>query len=125
MPASIVIKLCRVSTWCCVFLLAVLSLLPAQDMVRTGMPGRVEHFIAYGGSAMVAMAGYQQTQGAFRTIGLLCIYAATLELLQHLSPGRHPSIGDFAASALGALAGGLGILLVSRLSLSSKSSEAG
>ena len=89
------------------------------------MPGQVEHLVAYAGSAMVAVAGYQQTQGAFRIIGLFCIYAATLELLQHLSPGRHPSIGDFAASALGALAGGLAMLLVSRLLLSSKRSEAG
>jgi VanZ family protein len=114
-----------VSTWCCVVLLAVLSLLPAQEMARTGMPGQVEHLIAYAGSAIVATAGYQQSQGAFRIIGLLCMYAAILEVLQHLSPGRHPSIGDFAASALGALAGGLGILLVSRLSLSSERSEAG
>jgi VanZ family protein len=91
-------------------------------MVRTDMPGRVEHFVAYAGSAMVAMAGYQQTQGAFRIVGLLWIYAATLELLQHLSPGRHASVGDFAASALGALVGSLGILLVSRLSLRSKRS---
>ena len=125
MTNSTIIKLCRVSTWCCVVLLAVLSLLPAQDMVRSGMPGQVEHLIAYSGSAIVATAGYQQSQGAFRIIGLLCIYAAILEVLQHLSPGRHPSIGDFAASALGALAGGLGIFLVSRLSLNSKRSEAG
>jgi len=30
-----------------------------------------------------------------------------LEYLQHFSPGRHPAIGDFAASALGAQCGGL------------------
>ena len=124
MTVSTIIKLCRVATWSCVVLLAVLSLLPAQEMVRTGMPGQVEHLIAYAGSAIVATAGYQQSQGAFRIIGLLCIYAAILEALQHLSPGRHPSIGDFAASALGAAAGGLGILLVARLSLRSERSEA-
>jgi hypothetical protein len=38
--------------------------------------------------------------------------------LQHFSPGRHPAIEDFAASALGALCGGLAIaLLWRRLSL--------
>jgi hypothetical protein len=29
----------RVLTWCCVIILAVLSLLPARMMVRTGFPG--------------------------------------------------------------------------------------
>ncbi len=45
-------------TWCCVALLAFLSLLPAQDMARTGFPGEVEHFAAYAGSAAIAVAGY-------------------------------------------------------------------
>jgi hypothetical protein len=35
------------------------------------------------------------------------LYAAILEYLQHFSPGRHPSLLDFVASALGALCGGL------------------
>ena len=54
----VVIISLRVVTWCCVLGLAVLSLLPAQDMVRTALPGRVEHFIAYAGSAAIAMAAY-------------------------------------------------------------------
>ena len=54
----------RIVTWCCVLGLAVLSLLPAQDMVRTWFLGRVEHFIANAGSAAIAIAGYGATQGA-------------------------------------------------------------
>ena len=46
----------RILTWCCVLLLAVLSLLPAQDMVRTGFPGQLEHSAAYAGSAIIAVA---------------------------------------------------------------------
>jgi len=42
-----------------------------------------------------------------RVIVLFWGYAGVLEYLQHFSPGRHPSIADFAASALGALFGGL------------------
>src|SRR5215469_15388493 len=103
----------RVLTWCCVVLLAVLSLLPAQDLVRTGMPGELEHFVAYGGSASVAIAGYGR-RGAVRIVGLFWIYAAVLEYLQHFSPGRHPSVADFAASALGALVGGLAAALLAR-----------
>jgi len=70
------------------------------------MPGELEHFLAYAGSASIAIAGYGWL-GATRIVGLFCIYAGVLEYLQHFSPGRHPSIEDFAASALGALVGGL------------------
>ena len=83
-------------------------------MVRTGLPGRVEHFIAYAGSAAVAMAGYGAGHGMLRIIGGYWVYAGILEYLQHFSPGRHPSIGDFAASALGALCAGLPIALLWR-----------
>jgi VanZ family protein len=101
----------RILTWCCIILLAVLSLLPAQDMVRTGMPGEFEHFAAYAGSASVAITGYG-CRGAVRIIGLFWVYAGVLEYLQHFSPGRHPSIVDFAASALGAFFGGLAAALL-------------
>ena len=105
----------RILTWFCVILLAVLSLLPAQDMVRTGIPGELEHFVAYAGSASIAIGGYGR-RGAARIIGLFWIYAGILEYLQHFSPGRHPAILDFAASALGAFFGGVvGAFLVRRL----------
>ena len=107
---------CRILTWFCVILLAVLSLLPAQDMVRTGIPGELEHFVAYAGSASIVIVGYRR-RGAVRIIGLFWIYAGVLEYLQHFSPGRHPSIVDFSASAIeGVLFGGLAAaLLVYRL----------
>src|SRR6266704_3066835 len=99
MRASLVMTSLRVLTWCCLILLAVLSLLPAQDMVRTGLPGRLEHFVAYAGSAAIAMAGYGPSRGRsiIRIIGGFWAYAGILEYLQHYSPGRHPSIEDFAA----------------------------
>src|SRR5580704_9622149 len=98
MRASLVDTSLRVLTWCCVILLAVLSLLPAQQMVRTGLPGRLEHFVAYAGSAAVAMAGYGASGGGMQIIGGFWVYAGILEYLQHFSPGRHPGIEDFAAS---------------------------
>jgi VanZ family protein len=46
------------------------------------------------------------------------VYAGVLEYLQHFSPGRHPAIGDFAATAIGAVCGGLAVaLLLRRLSV--------
>jgi VanZ family protein len=114
MRASLVDTLLRVLTWCCVILLAILSLLPNQQMVRTGLPGGFEHFIAYAGSAAIAVAGYGASRGGVQIIGGFWVYAAILEYLQHFSPGRHPAIGDFAASALGALCGGLVITVLWR-----------
>jgi hypothetical protein len=91
MRASLVDTSLRVLTWGCVILLAVLSLLPDQQMVRTGLPGRLEHFVAYAGSAAIAVAGYSATRGGVQIIGGFWVYAAILEYLQHFSPGRHPS----------------------------------
>jgi len=115
----------RVFTWCCVILLAVLSLLPGEalaalwllptmKMVRTVLPAPLEHFIAYAGLAAVAMAGYGPSRGGVRIIGALYAYAGALEYIRHFLPGRHPSIGKFTGSALGALCGGLSIVLLRR-----------
>jgi VanZ family protein len=113
MHAGLLVTSLRILTWCCVILLAVLSLLPAQEMVRTGLPGRLEHFVAYAGSAAIAMAGCGASRG-MQIIGGFWVYAGILQYLQHFSPGRHPAIEDFGASALGALCGGLAIALVWR-----------
>src|SRR5713101_6189463 len=125
MRASLVITVSQVLTLCCVFLLAVLSLwpgeglgflfvLPELKMMRTGLPGQLEHLVAYAGSAAIGMAGYGPSRGGVRVIGGFWVYAAMLEYLQHFSPDRHPSFLDFAASALGALCGGLAVALLWR-----------
>jgi VanZ family protein len=90
-------------------------LLPAQEIVRTGIPGQFEHMGAYAGSASIAIVGYRPRSAA-RTIGLFWIYAGVLEYLQYYSPGRNPSFADFTSSALGAFVGGLAAsFLVRRL----------
>lgn len=104
----------RFLTWCCVGLLAFLSLLPAEEMARTGLPGELEHFAAYAGSAAIAMVGYGLSGNRLSIIGALWLYAGALEYLQHFSPGRHPALLDITASALGALCGGLAVILLWR-----------
>jgi VanZ family protein len=113
MRASFGIVSFRILTWCSVVLLAFFSLVPAQkmqEMVPTDLPGEFEHFVAYAGSAAVAMAGY----GGMRIIICYWVYAGILEYLQHFSPGRHPAIADFGLSAFGALCGGLAVGLLRR-----------
>ena len=60
------------------------------------------------------MGGYGANPGATQIIGGFSVYGGILEYLQHFSPGRHPAIDDFAASAIGALCGVLAIALVRR-----------
>jgi hypothetical protein len=86
----------------------------AQQMVRTGLPGRLEHFVAYADSAAIAVAGYGASRGGMQIIGGLWVNAGILEYLRHFSPRRHPAIADFEASALGVLCGGLAIALFRR-----------
>lgn len=104
----------RFLTWACSALLGFLSLLPARYMVRTGFPGLLEHFAAYAGAGPIAMAGYGLNRSGVRVIGYFWLYAAILEYLQHFSPGRHATLEDFTASALGTLCGGVAVVLLWR-----------
>jgi VanZ family protein len=81
-------------------------------MVRTGIPGEFEHFAAYAASTSVAMAAYGRSRNMMAIIALFWGYAGLLEYLQQFSPGRHPAFTDFAASAAGALSGGLAVGLL-------------
>lgn len=77
MRASLLTTLCRVLTWFCVILLAFLLLLPAEEMqeiVPIDIPGLLEHFIAYAGSAAIAMAA---TAGEKAACGSLAIFGYT------------------------------------------------
>ena len=106
----------RFLTWVCVVLLAVLSLTPMEEIqsVRTDLPSQVEHIIAYAGSTAIAMTGYGLNRGATRIIGCFWLYAGVLEYLQNFSLGRNPELVDFAASAIGALCGGVAVFLLWR-----------
>ena len=95
----------RALTWGCVVLLAVLSLIPGDYMVRTGAPGDLEHFVAYLGTGVIASLGYARRMGYLVPAALLCAYAGVLEIDQNFAPGRHPDFIDFAFSSAGILTG--------------------
>jgi VanZ family protein len=125
MHARLAMTALRVLTWSGVVLLAVLSLLPEQTlgahssvdvirMVRAIVSAPIEHFLAYAGMAALSVAVYGSARSGMRIIGGLWVYAGILECIRHFSPGRHPSVADFAAGALGALCGGLVIALLWR-----------
>jgi VanZ family protein len=97
-------RVLRPVAWGCVILLAVLSLLPAEEMVRTSLGGHIEHAIAYAGTALLIGLSYPTWEWKRMAIALV-IYAGVLELLQNFSPGRHPAILDWLSSSTGALIG--------------------
>jgi hypothetical protein len=65
----------RLGAWTCVVLLALLSWLPAEDIVRTGINGRIEHFIAYMGTTLFVGAAYALRRGSLRIMAMLISYA--------------------------------------------------
>ena len=104
--------LTRWAAWVCVAAIAPLSLTPAEAVVRTGLGGHVEHAVAYAGTTFLVAAAYG---GRARIIAGMLAYAAALEFLQHFSPGRTPSLADFASSAIGIMAGVGARLLLDKL----------
>jgi VanZ family protein len=122
MHARLVMTALRVLTWSGVVLLEVLSLLPARvlgahslmdviKMVRAIVSAPIEHFLAYAVMAALSVAAYGSARSAIRIIGCLWVYGGILECVRYFSPGRHPSVADFAAGAVGALWGGLAVAL--------------
>ena len=94
-------RILRVAAWACVLVLAVLSLLPGDEMMRTGMGGHIEHATAYAGTALLMVLSHRSTAPGLWLVG----YAGVLEFLQRYSPGRTSAFADFAASSTGVLAG--------------------
>jgi hypothetical protein len=103
--------LLRLATWGCIAALALLTLLPPEQVeaIRTGINGRLEHLVAYGATMLIAARAYRRRLALARLGLLLVAYAAVLELGQLAVPGRHPSLADLLAGALGVALAGFGL----------------
>lgn len=91
----------------CILLIVILSLIPGAWQERTPLPGPLEHFIAYAGTAAILVfAAIRPRLPTYVAIVVaLAAFSGIMEELQHFSPGRDPQIIGFVASSLGALAG--------------------
>ncbi|MCW2240308.1 VanZ family protein [Azospirillum canadense] len=93
------------AAWACIVTIVVLSLVPAEEMVRTGVDGHLEHTAAYAGTGFFVGLAYR-VEDRWAVLGvLMSALAGTMEILQHFSPGRHPAFSDFGASSIGAVIG--------------------
>ena len=94
----------RVAGWLCIGVLVLLSWIPREWEARTGLPGLIEHAIAYCGAAAIFAFAYQDPR-RWRLIAGFVALAAVLEVGQLWVPGRTPQVAGFAASSIGAIAG--------------------
>ena len=82
--------------WFGIAVLGVASWLPAEEMIRTGADGRLEHAAAYLISGLAVFTAYARRQKWLIAI-LMTYYAGILEFGQLFFPGRQAAILDWAA----------------------------
>jgi hypothetical protein len=107
----------RAAGWVCMVALVVLSLVPGVERPQTGLPGQIEHLIAYCGTAAVLGLGYPTAKARFGLVAMLALLAVVLEMTQQWIPGRYSQFIDFAASSAGACLGLLAVSVVDRFGL--------
>jgi hypothetical protein len=97
----------RVLGWLGVAAIGVLSLVPGELRAHAspGIPGPIEHVLAYLVTAALLGLGYRGQSVQLRTFGLMMLYAGALEIAQLWVPGRDSRLTDFLASSTGAFAG--------------------
>ena len=94
--------------------LALLSWMPGQHMVRTGLlSGTEEHFLAYMISAMVIVATRPRLGPVLAAV-FYVLLAGVFENGQNFAPGRSPAAADFIASSAGAIIGIATLMLMRR-----------
>ena len=89
----------------CVVVIFVGSLLPQDERMFTGLPGKLEHFVAYGLTGLLLGLTISNRNGPALAAVSLTWIACLLEFLQQWSPGRHPRVSDAVVSAAAAMLG--------------------
>jgi hypothetical protein len=99
------LRLARIATWTGIVAITILSLLPGSMRPHTGLPGQVEHFLAYACTGFAASLGYLSFRE--RIIVWIALGAASgfFEFLQACIPGRSSDVRDAFASTIGLTAG--------------------
>jgi hypothetical protein len=113
----VLLLLFRAAGWACVVAVVVVSLVPGDARPATGLPGQIDHMIAYCGTASLLGLGYPAANSRFGTIVMLTSLAPTPEVAQRWIPGRHPQFIDFAASVAGTCLSMLAAMVLHRIAL--------
>ncbi len=91
----------RVIAWISVLAIVVLSVVPGHIRPHTGLPGRVEHFMAYAGAGFLFGLGYLRWEERLSIWIGLSVVSGILEVIQEFVPDRSPSPLDALASICG------------------------
>ncbi len=89
--------------WLLVSAVAASTLLPIELRPTTAAPADFERFGAYAVIGAAFVFGYPQHR--IRAAVLVLAVAGLLEVLQHVAPGRHGQVHDYAIKALGVIVG--------------------
>jgi len=94
------------AAFACVLIIVILSLLPAEEMPRTGIPDGTDHFIAYWGTGGLMALAFRDRGAVLALAGLALVgLGGLMEVLQQLSPGRSTTWSDFLMSGGGTVTG--------------------
>ncbi len=106
-------RLFQVSAWLCLAAIGVLSLVAPSLRPVTFLPHDFEHVAIFLAAGLAIGLGYPNR--ATQNMIALMLFAAVVELAQFYAPGRHPRVSDFVVDALGAGAGIVVALMLTRL----------
>jgi VanZ family protein len=94
--------------------ITILSLVPGNFQIRTGLPKEIEHFGAYFAVAFVIVSARPSASFMIFSVVLLSLVAGGMEVLQEFVPERNGAFLDAVASAAGAAGGAAAAFLWSR-----------
>jgi hypothetical protein len=106
-------RLFRVGAWLSLAAIGVLSLVAPSLRPVTVLPHDAEHVAIFALAGLAIGLGYPNR--AAQQMIALTLFSAAVELAQFYAPGRHPRISDFVLDALGAAAGIVVALMLTRL----------
>lgn len=102
----------RTTGWLCVAAIVIWSTLPEHWDPSAGLPGHLEHVLAYTLTAGVLGFGYRKAAARLTLFCFLVVLTATLESVKLVSVGKHAELVQFGASSLGTALGLLGAAFV-------------
>jgi VanZ family protein len=105
-------RLFRIGAWLCLAAIGVLSLVAPALRPVTLLPHDFEHVAIFSLAGLAVGLGYPNR--AMQHVVTLTLFAAAIELAQFYVPGRHPRVSDFVVDALGAGAGVVVALMLTR-----------
>jgi len=88
--------------------IAVLSLLPADNAITSGIWDKIEHSAAFAVLALLVIVAWPRGGSVPILLGVT-MYGGLIEFAQFLSPGRFPDLWDGVANFIGAV---ISLLLV-------------